>query len=329
MKRRPTSSLSKTLRHTVELCTRKPIAGHVDMSGKYVLVTGATPGSIGYEVARTLAGWGARLVATNLKNAASLRESFRQDMQEGGRDPDRIEARSLDLSDPVSVADFAAWYREYSGGRLDVLVNNASILLNVIFRWGKPRVSADGFEMHWRTNYLGAFHLTRLLLPMLLESGQRTGDARVINVSSHHHDKGRNDRPFRDPGRLDSWTAYGQSKLALIHHSVELERRYKADCNLRSVALHPGSVCTNMTIGWLDKSPWLRTMRPLVEPIAFRILLTPAQGAQAIVRYATGPLPENGYYYERFHLVDPAPDARDGAAAQRLWEESERWFKSL
>lgn len=329
MKRRPTSSLSKTLHHTAELFTRKPIAGHVDMSGRYVIVTGATPGSIGYEIASTLAGWGAHIVATGLKNAASLRKALRRDMQDGGQCPDNIEAHPLDLSDSASVADFAAWYRKHSGGRLDVLVNNAGILLNVIFRWRKPRFSADGFEMHWRTNYLGPFHLTRLLLPMLLESGRRTGDARVINVSSHHHDKGSNDRSFRDSGRPDSWTAYGQSKLALIQHSFELQRRYGADCNLRSVALHPGSVCTNMTLGWLDKTPWLRTMRPLVMPLASLVLLTPAQAAQAVIHCATDPLVEGGRYYERFCPIEPAADARDEAAAQRLWEESDRWFRSL
>ena len=89
----------------------------------------------------------------------------------------------------------------------------------MLWRWRERRVSADGFEIHWRTNYLGTFHLTRLLLPMLLESGRRSRDARVINVSSHQHDKGRNDRLFAPPDRLDSWTAYGQSKLALIHHA--------------------------------------------------------------------------------------------------------------
>ena len=117
-----------------------------------------------------------------------------------------------------------------------MLINNAGILRDVLWRWRKPRFSADGFEIHWRTNYLGTFHLTRLLLPMLRESGRKSGDARVINVSSHQHDKGRNDRLFQDSGRYDSWTAYGQSKLALIHHSFELQRRYRADCNLRSVA---------------------------------------------------------------------------------------------
>ncbi len=325
MTRRPTSALAKTLRHTAELFTRKPIAGQVDMSGRYVVVTGATPGSIGYEVARTLAGWGAHIVATGREDSASLKEALRRDLRNGGQ----VETHPLDLCDPASIAAFAAWYRKHSGGRLDVLINNAGILLNVLFRWRKPDFSADGFDLHWRTNYLGAFHLTRLLLPMLCEAGRRTGDARVINVSSHHHDKGSNNRPFRDTGRHDSWTAYGQSKLALIHHSFELQRRYGTDCNLRSVALHPGSACTNMTLGWLDKTPWLRTMRPLAVPLASLILLTPAQAAQAIVHCATDPLMEGGHYYERFCPVEPARDAQDAAAAQRLWEESERWFNAL
>ena len=139
-----------------------------------------------------------------------------------------------------------------------MLINNAGILRDVLWRWRKPRLSADGFEIHWRTNYLGTFHLTRLLLPMLRESGRKSGDARVINVSSHQHDKGSNARLFGDTDGADSWTAYGQSKLALIHHSFELQRRYAADCNLRSAALHPGSAYSNMTFGWQDEPRWLR-----------------------------------------------------------------------
>ena len=220
----------------VELCSRKPMAEQVDLSGRYVVVTGATPGSIGYQVARTLARWGANVAVTDPVDSASPKEALLRDLREGGRTSDRIEAHRLDLADARSVEDFAAWYRERSGGRLDVLINNAGILRDVLWRWRKPRLSADGFEIHWRTNYLGTFHLTRLLLPMLRESGRRSSDARVINVSSHQHDKGSNDRLFRCSGRLDSWTAYGQSKLALIHHSFELQRRYGADSNLRTAA---------------------------------------------------------------------------------------------
>ena len=313
----------------MELCSRKPMAKQVDLRGRYVVVTGATPGSIGYEVARTLAGWGANVAVTDPVDSASPKEALLRDLREGGQRTDGIEAHRLDLADRASVADFAAWYEGKSGGRLDVLINNAGILRDVLWRWRKPRFSADGFEMHWRTNYLGTFHLTRLLLPMLRESGRRSGDARVVNVSSHQHDKGSNDRLFQDSGRYDSWTAYGQSKLALIHHSVELQRRYRTDGNLRSFAVHPGSAYSNMTFGWQDEPRWLRRTKRLAIPLAPLILLTPAQAAQTTIHCATDPHLEGGHYYERCAKAEPISDARDEAVAKRLWEETDRWFRSL
>ena len=240
-----------------------------------------------------------------------------------------VEAHRLDLADAGSVADFAAWYRETSGSRLDVLINNAAIVRDVLWRWRKRRVSADGFEIHWRTNYLGTFHLTRRLLPMLLESGRRCGDARVINVSSHQHDKGRNDRLFEPPDRLDSWTAYGQSKLALIHHAFELQRRYGADSNIRAAALHPGSAYSNMTFGWQDEPLRLRRTKRLFTPLAPLILLTPNQAAQTTIHCATDPHLEGGQYHERCAKAEPIRDARDEAASRRLWNETDRWFRSL
>ena len=346
---RPGSGLSKAFQHIVELLSRKRAAERVDMSGRKVIVTGATPGSIGYQVARTLALWGADVAVTSPHDSA---EALLRDLRDAGQQPDGIEAHRLDLADAGSVADFAAWYREMSGGRLDVLINNAGILRDVLWRWRERRVSVDGFEIHWRTNYLGTFHLTRLLLPMLLESGRRSGDARVINVSSHQHDKGSNDRlfahsggtpprhPRTNPGArhrahgwhsdgADSWTAYGQSKLALIHHSVELQRRYAADYNLRAAALHPGAACSNMTLGWQDEPRLLRRTKRLITPLAALILLTPAQAAQTTIHCATDPDLEGGHYHERCAKAEPIPDARDEAASRRLWDETDRWFRSL
>ena len=326
---RPGSGLSKAFHHMRELFSRKPMAERVDMSGRKVIVTGATPGSIGYQVARTLALWGADVAVTCPRDSDAARETLLRDLPAAGQRPNGIEAHWLDLADAGSVADFAAWYREMSGGRLDVLVNNAGILRDVLWRWRERRVSVDGFEIHWRTNYLGTFHLTRLLLPMLLEAGRRSGDARVINVSSHQHDKGSNARLFASPDGADSWTAYGQSKLALIHHSFELQRRYAADGNLRAAALHPGSAYSNMTFGWQDEPRLLKRTKRLITPLAPLILLTPAQAAQTTIYCATDPRLEGGHYHERCAKAEPIPDARDEAASRRLWEESDGWFRSL
>ncbi len=70
-------------------------------------------------------------------------------------------------------------------------------------------------------------------------------------------------------------------------------------------------------------------MKPLVAPLASLMLLTPAQASQTTIHCATDPHLEGGHYYERCTPAEPASDARDEGVAERLWEESERWFRSL
>ena len=72
----------------VELCSRKPMAGQVDLSGRYVVVTGATPGSIGYQVARTLARWGANVAATGPEDCAHIKEALLRDLRDSGQTSD-------------------------------------------------------------------------------------------------------------------------------------------------------------------------------------------------------------------------------------------------
>ena len=177
-----TSTLVKVLLHTVRLFAPKPMAAKADISGRFVIVTGASRGSIGYETARTLASWGANVAVTSLVNSDALQESLRRDIRRLGVDEKKVSARRMDLCDARSVAEFGAWYEERHDGRRDVLINNAGIHLDLLSRLKEPVLWADGFEIHWRTNYLGTFHLTSLLLPMLMEGGRSTGDARIVNV---------------------------------------------------------------------------------------------------------------------------------------------------
>src|SRR5689334_20842372 len=137
---------------------RAPLAKPADMSGRTVLVTGTAPGSIGGETARLLADWGATVVTTT---------------RSGGSHP-------LDLADGDSVRRFATWFED-NHPRLDVLVNNAGIHLDLMSDWKEPHLTADGYEVHWRTNFLGTMQLTHLLLPVLLRTAEATGEARVVN----------------------------------------------------------------------------------------------------------------------------------------------------
>ena len=184
--------------HAAYLLAPKPTARAVDLSGRHILVTGASSGSLGYETARTLATWGAHVVVTAVNEWRGLEDSLREDLRARGHDATRVSSQRLDLGDSRSVSDFVAWYRD-THEHLDVLVNNAGILIDTFARWREPRLSGDGFEIHWRVNYLGTFQLTAGLLPLLLESGRRSGDARVVNIVSHQHTRGRNTRLFGRP----------------------------------------------------------------------------------------------------------------------------------
>ena len=312
------------LLHTFHLVTPKPRARRVDLSGRRMVVTGASPGSLGYETARTLAAWGAAVVVTALDDPAGLERTLRRRLTADGGDGDRVTARRLDLGDRGSVADFVHWYADEHSG-LDVLVNNAGILLDPLGRWREPRLAPDGIEIHWRTNYLGTFQLTAALLPLLLESGRGSGDARVINVASHQHTRGRNERLFGPSDRYNSWDVYGQSKLALIHLASELQRRHGGDGFLRAVALHPGSVYTNMIARGIAATHGLGRVRALAAPLAALVLLNPEQGAQTAIHCATDADVRGGGYYERCAPARPSQDALDETAAARLWEQSQEW----
>ena len=200
-------SLTKSVHHLRRLFTRHPSAEKVDMSGRRVIVTGASPNSLGYETARVLASWGASVVVTRTRNIASMADSLKGDLRRIGADENQVTAHSLDLCDVNSVDAFATWYGQNHDGRLHVLINNAGIHKNMLSPREKPPLSKDGFEIHWRTNYLGTFHLTSLLLPFMNRSGLECGDARVINVSSHLHDRVKNEHLFNSKGRYHSWDA--------------------------------------------------------------------------------------------------------------------------
>src|SRR5205823_785508 len=142
-----------------------------------------------------------------------------------------VGVRELDLSDLSSVRAFAeAWE-----GDLDILINNAGVMATPLTR------TKDGFELQIGTNHLGHFALTNLLLPRLRD--------RVVTVSSGAHRIGRirlDDLNWEREG-YKRWQAYGQSKLANLLFTGELQRRLdEAGSSLRAMAAHPGYAATNL-----------------------------------------------------------------------------------
>ncbi len=333
------NNFSKVIKHLVRLFLRKQMAVPVDMSGRHVIVTGASPGSLGYETARILAGWGAKVVATRVRNVAPMEASLKDDLRKRGAEENNITAHALDLRDPDSVNGFVTWYGDKHQGKLHVLVNNAGIFKKTLTQPRKPPLTEDGVEVHWRTNYLGAFHLTWALLPLLQRSGLESGDARVVNVSSGQHDRvgnedlfnegPRNGEPRHGEPRYHSWDAYGKSKLAMIHMAYEIERRFAESHNLHAMAVHPGVVMTNLTLPQAFRGRIGKALYRISSVLTSLVLLSPNAGAQTFVMCASTKSIQGGKYYERCAIAEPSADSHDADASRRLWDQSEQWVGTL
>jgi NAD(P)-dependent dehydrogenase (short-subunit alcohol dehydrogenase family) len=280
-------------------------APRVDMAGRSVIVTGATPGSLGYETARILRDWGAQVTVTTRRDPSAAAAAL------------GVPAHALDLCDAASVREFATAYTS-TVGRLDVLVNNAGVHLDLRKTWKSPP-QVDGFEVHWRTNYLGTAHLTHLLMPLL----STAVDPRVVNVVSKLHNRATNADLFQPRTPYDSWNAYGASKLALMHHVFELQRRCAP---VQGYALHPGSVYTHIADRGLAGQRLIGMLRRVAAPLERRMLLTPEAGAQTTLLCAAAPSVSGGRYYRDVAEATPAPDALDATVSARLWDETQTWL---
>jgi len=281
--------------------------------GRLAVVTGAT-GGLGYETALALAKAGAEVVLTGRddRKGASALEKISREVTSAKTSYER-----LDLASLASVADFAQ--RMAARQSLDLLINNAGVMA-----LPRRQTTADGFEMQFGTNHLGHFALTARLLPLL----RRASGPRVVNVSSLAHRTGFIDFDDLQGARVYSpWKAYGQSKLATLMFSLELQRRSDAKgWNLTSNAAHPGFARTGLFASGPGGLVSLAT--DFAAPFFGH---SAADGARPVLFAAANPEAKPGAYYgpggigELRGAPAPAlmmPQARDAAKAARLWEVS-------
>jgi NAD(P)-dependent dehydrogenase (short-subunit alcohol dehydrogenase family) len=294
------------------------------LAGKRVLITGANSG-IGYHAALKLARKGAHVML-----ACRDRQRGEDALARLGEDSPsaHTELVVFDLASLASVHGFAQ--EELAKRRpIHILINNAGVMAPP-----KRLQTADGFELQFGTNVLGHFALTGLLMPALelaAESGERP---RVVTIASIAHKRGRLD--FDDLQSTKSYgpmRAYQQSKLADLMFAFELDRRLRArSSRVMSVAAHPGVADTNLFQAG-DHSSLEKTARTLIGHAIGIVLNTDAEGALPTLYAATASTAEDGGYYGpqgfqemRGEDVGPAkvaPQARDTAAAARLWQVCE------
>ncbi len=275
-----------------------------DLTGRTAVVTGANSG-IGRVAARHLAAAGAHVIL-------AVRDTGKG-AEAAATMPGSTEVCALDLADLASVRKFAA------GVSVDVhlLVNNAGVMAVPESR------TADGFEMQIGTNHLGPFALTNLLLDRV------TG--RVVTVASGAHRAGTirlDDLNWERPRSYNRWRASGQSKLANLLFTAELQRRLEAaGSSVIATAAHPGWSATHLQqhTGSRLQDGFMRIGNRLWAQ-------TDEMGALPTLYAATADIPGNSYagpgglgeLRGAPQLVGRSASAGDPVVGRRLWELSEK-----
>ncbi|MFM8762030.1 MAG: oxidoreductase [Solirubrobacterales bacterium] len=288
------------------------------LGGTTALVTGANSG-LGKIVARELGAAGAHVV---LACRSPERGALALDELSVSEPAGSFELLELDLGSLDSVARAASAFVG-SHERLDLLVNNAGVMIPPY------RLTEDGFELQFGTNHLGHFALTARLSDALY----RAPEPRVVNVSSTAHRSGRIDfQDIQSERSYSRWGAYGQSKLANLLFTYELQRRATdAGWNLVALAAHPGYSATNLQFAGigLEENPVMATLNRLGNAA---LAQSAEAGALPLLYAAVSPdappgafVGPDGPFEMRGSptLVEPTAAARDEIAACRLWELSE------
>lgn len=263
-----------------------------NIDDKTILITGATDG-LGRSTAKELANWGANVLVHG-RDGKWARIVVREIEEETGND--KMNYYLADLSSLQEVRELAEKVL-YEHDRLDVLINNAGVILP------DRRETEEGVELTFAVNYLAHFLLTRLLLPLLRESAP----ARIVNVAS----AGQSSIDFDDvplQNSYDPMRAYGQSKLAMIMDAFTLAEELEG-AGVTANALHPATLMDTKMVRQAFGSS-----RSRVE-----------EGVRATVHLAASSDVEgiSGRYFDGEEEARASRQAYDSSARERLRRLSE------
>ncbi|EUC51131.1 hypothetical protein COCMIDRAFT_80292 [Bipolaris oryzae ATCC 44560] len=305
---------------------------------KNVLITGVSPESIGSSIALSIASQAPALLILASRTESKL-EQVRKAIQDAYPET-TTKLVLLDLMSQDSVRKTAKEVAELTN-RLDLIINNAGLMTKT------RRTTAEGIEAQFGANHIGHFLLTNLLVPQLLKSAASStpGATRVVNVSSQGHrlsgirfsdynlEKSNEELPEEErytppplfakiPSRngYHGFAAYGQSKTANILFSIGINKKLGGK-GIRSYALHPGAIPTNMSRDLDSNSEELEAVGKTMK-----LLKTLDQGAATVLVAALDPAlnDEKGVFLDDCQIRDAAPHATDPDKAEKLWELSEK-----
>jgi len=303
--------------------TADQILHGTDLTDKVAVVTGGG-GGIGFQVARSLACHGARVViaARDVRAAEVAAAEIRRERRHFRL---RVDVLHLDLSSLQSVVDFAQTFQDLftsdsaSGmssekPRLDILVLNAGVMGLDFQR------TTDGLETMFQVNYLSQFLLTLKLLPVI--RGTRGSDRpRVVYVSSESHRFTGDEDPINKPmltsegsEEFVSTYAYNRSKLYGLMFMMEASTKWP---DISCLAVHPG----NMVSSNLGRNWWIyRLISALVRP--FVKSLKQAAGTVVFAAASSDLSNATGIYINNCFPCNPHQVVADPKFRRRIWRES-------
>jgi len=188
-----------------------------------IIVTGASRG-LGYETVRRICQSGAHRIIALARSGEKLTALKRECL---AANPDStVLTLPLDVlqEDHQPLTDLI---EKELGGKIDVLVNNAGLMINKPFEL----LEDEDFEATWRSNFLGPVRLIRSLLPHLREQGH------ILNIGSMGG--------FQGSSKFPGLSAYSASKAAL-HNLTECLAEELKPRNIRINCLALGSAQTEM-----------------------------------------------------------------------------------
>jgi len=297
--------------------TTDDVLAGVDLTGKRILVTGASAG-LGVETVRALATHGATVVGA-ARDLAKAKRAL------GAAGVGDIELAEVDLASLASVRK-AADALVAAGAPLDAIVANAGVMAIPSLTF-----TEDGFETQFGTNHLGHFVFVNRLAPLLRAGG------RVVILSSAGHrfaDVDLDDPAFAKVA-YNPFVAYGRSKTANILYAVGLDARLKGR-GIRVNAVHPGVIQTelgrHMTPAMIQQ---ITGAAPGGAP-TMRFKSIPQGAATSCWSgFTAGAEQVGGRYCEDCHVAELTEDmtarqgvrayAVDPARAEALWTKSEAW----
>ncbi|WP_051534060.1 SDR family oxidoreductase [Desulfitibacter alkalitolerans] len=272
------------------------------MYEKVAVITGATSG-IGLETAKDLAqkGYCVVMACRDTEKAAGLAGEI---INKSGNEYVRV--LPLDMASMQSIRSFSeSFSAQYD--KLHVLINNAGVFCD------KLQKTEDGFEMTMGVNYLGTFLLTRLLLPVIMD----TAEARIINIASKAALYGKlkiDEQVFSN--KIYGFKAYSTSKLAQILFTIDLAEELK-DSGVTVNAVSPGRVATNI---WNGSSLLMK----IVKPIMMRNSISAQEGARTGVYLAVSPMVEGitGKLFDKEKIMEYNQKCLDEGLRKELMKVS-------